>query len=34
VRLTRPLLTAALRVLGRGRIRLALLKLGYALEIF
>jgi hypothetical protein len=29
----RPLLTAALRVLGRGRIRLALLKLGYSLEI-
>jgi hypothetical protein len=33
VRRLRPLLTAALRVLGHGRIRLALLKLGYSLEI-
>jgi hypothetical protein len=33
VRLLRPVLAMALRVFGHGRIRLALLKLGYSLEI-
>jgi len=33
VPLLRPLYSIALRVFGHGRIRLALLKLGYSLEI-